>query len=42
MAVQTFVVPTRVISGNGAVAEIGPTLAAEGHQAYSSSRTKAL
>ena len=32
MAVQTFVVPTRVISGNGAVAEIGPTLAAEGHQ----------
>ena len=32
MAVQTFVVPTRVISGNGAVAEIGPTLAAQDHK----------
>ncbi len=32
MAVQTFVVPTKVISGNGAVAEIGPTLAAQDHK----------
>ena len=32
MAVHTFVVPTRVLSGPGAVAEIGPTLSAEGHK----------
>ena len=32
MAVHTFVVPTRVLSGPSAVAEIGPTLSAEGHK----------
>ena len=32
MAVHTFVVPTRVLSGPGAVAEIGPTLSAEGQK----------
>ncbi len=32
MAVHSFAVTTRVLSGSGAVAEIGPTLAAQGHK----------
>ena len=31
MAVHSFAVATRILSGAGAVAEVGPTLAAEGH-----------
>ena len=32
MPVHNFAVPTRILSGSGAVAEIGPTLAAERHK----------